>query len=70
MVRLAGKAAEMAKVSAKGGFYLFWGVAVSAVVSAVGVIVLARVLQPQDYGLYTIALAAPTLIGTFRDWGP
>ena len=32
-------------------------------------IVLARVLQPQNYGLYTIALAAPNLIGTFRDWG-
>ncbi len=59
----------MAKVSAKGGFYLFWGIVVSTVVSAVGIIVLARVLQPPDYGLYTIALAAPNLIGTFRDWG-
>jgi O-antigen/teichoic acid export membrane protein len=66
---LAGKAAEMAKVSAKGGFYLFWGIVVSTVVSAVGVIVLARIMQPQDYGLYTIALAAPNLIGAFRDWG-
>ena len=26
-------------------------------------------MQPEDYGLYTIALAAPNLIGTFRDWG-
>jgi O-antigen/teichoic acid export membrane protein len=59
----------MAKVSAKGGFHLFWGIVVSTVVSAVGVIVLARIMQPQDYGLYTIALAAPNLIGTFRDWG-
>ena len=59
----------MAKVSARGGFSLFWGIVVSTVVSAVGVIVLARILQPQDYGLYTIALAAPSLIGTFRDWG-
>jgi O-antigen/teichoic acid export membrane protein len=66
---MAGKAMEMAKVSAKGGFYLFWGIVVSTVVSAVGVIVLARILQPQDYGLYTIALAAPNLIGTLRDWG-
>ena len=69
MIRLAGKAMEMAKVSAKGGFYLFWGIVVSTVVSAVGVIVLARIMQPQDYGLYSIALAAPNLIGTFRDWG-
>jgi O-antigen/teichoic acid export membrane protein len=68
-VRLAGKAAEVAKVSAKGGFSLLWGVVVSAVVSAVGLIVLARVLPPEEYGLYTIALAAPGLIGTFRDWG-
>jgi O-antigen/teichoic acid export membrane protein len=68
-VELADKAAEMAKVSAKGGFYLFWGIVISTVVSAVGVIVLARILQPQNYGLYTIALAAPNLIGTFRDWG-
>ena len=59
----------MAKVSAKGGFYLFWGVVLSTVISAVGVIVLARIMQPQNYGLYTIALAAPNLIGTFRDWG-
>jgi O-antigen/teichoic acid export membrane protein len=68
-VRLTYKAAEMAKVSAKGGFYLFWGIVVSTVVSAVGVIVLARIMQPQNYGLYTIALAAPNLIWTFRDWG-
>jgi O-antigen/teichoic acid export membrane protein len=68
-VGLADKAAEMAKVSARGGFYLFWGIVVSTIVSALGVIVLARVMQPQNYGLYTIALAAPNLIGTFRDWG-
>lgn len=59
----------MGKVSARGGFNLFWGIVVSTVVSALGVIVLARVMQPENYGLYTIALAAPNLIGTFRDWG-
>jgi O-antigen/teichoic acid export membrane protein len=69
VVRLADKAVEMAKVSARGGFHLFWGIVVSALVSAVGLIVLARVLPVEDYGLYTIALAAPGLIGTFRDWG-
>ena len=69
VLELASRAAEIAKVSAKGGFHLFWGIVVSTVVSAVGVIVLARVLPPEDYGLYTIALAAPTLIGIFRDWG-
>jgi O-antigen/teichoic acid export membrane protein len=66
---MADKAAEMARVSAVGGFHLFWGIVVSTVVSALGLIVLARVLPPQDYGVYTIALTAPTLIGIFRDWG-
>jgi O-antigen/teichoic acid export membrane protein len=69
VVRLADKAAEMAKVSAKGGFHLFWGLVVSTVVMAVSIIVLARVLQPQNYGLFTIALTAPALMATFRDWG-
>jgi O-antigen/teichoic acid export membrane protein len=59
----------MGKVSARGGFDLFWGIVVSTVISGLGVIVLARIMQPENYGLYTIALAAPSLIGTFRDWG-
>lgn len=63
------KAAEMAKVSAKGGFHLLWGLAISAVISAIGIIIFARVLGPTDYGLYTIALIAPNLISAFRDWG-
>jgi len=67
--RLVSKAAEMAKVSVRGGFHLFWGLAVSTVISAVGLIVFARVLGPAGYGLYTIALIAPSLIATFRDWG-
>jgi O-antigen/teichoic acid export membrane protein len=63
------KAAEMAKVSARGGFHLFWGLVASSVISAVGVILVARLLSPSEYGLYTIALTAPNLIATFRDWG-
>ena len=63
------KAADMAKVSAKGGFHLFWGLVASTVISAIGVIVIARVLSPSEYGIYTIALTAPNLIATFRDWG-
>ena len=63
------KASEMAKVSAKGGFHFFWGLVVSTVISAVGTIIMARFLLPSEYGLYTIALAAPNLIAMFRDWG-
>jgi stage V sporulation protein B len=63
------KAAEMAKVSAKGGFHLFWGLAASTIISALGMILVARLLSPSEYGIYTIALIAPNLIALFRDWG-
>jgi len=59
----------MAKVSAKGGFNLFWGQAVSTGISALGIIIVARLLSPSEYGIYTIAMTVPTLIVTFRDWG-
>ncbi len=63
------KATQMAKVSAKGGFHLLWGLVISTVISAIGTIVIARLLGPANMGLYAIALAAPNLISTFRDWG-
>ena len=63
------KASEMAKVSAKGSFHLLWGLVVSTVISSVATIFVARLLGSDLYGLYGIALIAPTLIGVFRDWG-
>lgn len=63
------KASEMAKISVKGGFHLLWGLVASTIISAVGTIIIAKLLGPSNYGLYTIALSAPTLISTFRDWG-
>src|SRR5512137_388273 len=62
-------AADIAKVSAKGGFNVLWGLVVSSIISAVGVIFIARLLGSDAYGLYTIALTAPNLILIFRDWG-
>jgi len=63
------KAADMAKTSVKGGFHLLWGVAASTIITSIGIIVLARLLSPSDFGLYTIALTIPNLIQFFRDWG-
>jgi O-antigen/teichoic acid export membrane protein len=63
------KAADMAKISVKGGFHVMWGLIVSTVISAVGTILIALLLGEENYGLYTIALTAPTLIVLFRDWG-
>ena len=59
----------MAKVTAKGSFHMLWGLLVSTVISAVGAIIIARLLGPDLYGLYAVALAAPGLIAVFRDWG-
>ena len=63
------KAIRIAQLSAKGSFTLFLGHAVSRVVSALGTILLVRLLTPPEYGLVTIALIAPVLISLFRDWG-
>ena len=63
------KALRIAKVSAKGGFSLFLGVSLSSIISAVGTIVLVRLLTPAQYGLYTIALMPPAVFIMFRDWG-
>jgi stage V sporulation protein B len=63
------KASDMAKVSVKGGFHVMWGLVASTVISAVGTIIIAALLGPANYGLYSIALTAPSIIVLFRDWG-
>ena len=63
------KAGDIAKVSAKGGFNVLWGLVISAVISSVGTIFIARLLGSDLYGLYAIVLTAPSLIMIFRDWG-
>ena len=62
-------AGDIAKVSARGGFHVLWGLVISTLISSVGTIFLARLLGSDEYGLYTIALATPGLILIFRDWG-
>lgn len=59
----------MGKTSAIGSFHLWIGVVVSNVIMAVGTIVLARLLLPSEYGLYSVALLPSLMIALFRDWG-
>lgn len=63
------KAADMGKVSAKGSFHLLWGLVASTVISSIGTIFIARLLGSDLYGLYSVVIAVPALIGMFRDWG-
>jgi O-antigen/teichoic acid export membrane protein len=63
------KALEMGKTSAAGSFQLFAGVATSTIIMAIGTIILARLMTPEEYGLYSIALIPSYMIILFRDWG-
>lgn len=64
------KAGEMGKTSFKGSFHMLWGLVISSVISSIGTIIVAGYLLTSDeMGYYTLAIAAATLIGTFRDWG-
>lgn len=63
------KALKLGKVSATGGFNLFVGQSISNVIMAIGSIILARLMLPAEYGLYTIALVPSLTISLFHDWG-
>jgi O-antigen/teichoic acid export membrane protein len=63
------KATEMAKVTAKSSFHLLWGLVLSTVISSLGTIAIAIFLGADNMGLYYVAVNAPNLITTFRDWG-
>ncbi len=67
---LLDKATGMAKTSAKGGFKLFIGVAISSILTAVSVILVTNFLDTSgDWGILVTALIYPTLISLFKDWG-
>jgi len=63
------KALEIGKKSATGSFQLFIGQASSTVIMAIGTIILARLITPAEYGLYSIALIPSYMAILFRDWG-
>jgi O-antigen/teichoic acid export membrane protein len=60
---------KIATEAAGGGLYLFMGNTSSTVILAVGVIIVARLLGPHDYGLYTLAVTIPTLLVGLSDVG-
>lgn len=63
------KALEIGKKSAAGSFQLFIGVAASTIIMAVGTVILARLMTPEEYGLYSVALIPSYTAVLFRDWG-
>jgi len=63
------EALDLGKSSATGTFNLFIGYALSNVIMAVGLIIVARLLSPAEYGLYVVAIIPSTIINLFQDWG-
>jgi len=59
----------IAQKAARGGLFLFIGNASSTVILAVGAILVARLLGPFNYGLYTLSVAIPVLLVALADAG-
>jgi len=55
--------------SARGSFFLISGTALSTVIMAIASILIARLLGPDLYGQYTLALVVPQLLFIFTDLG-
>lgn len=60
---------HIAKASVRGGFLLFLGSISSTIIMAITSILVARLLGPENYGLYTIVMIAPTFLITLSDLG-
>ena len=60
---------ETAAQSVKGSFTLLIGNYISLIVNAAGTILVALMLSPAEYGLFTITLVLPSLFSLFTNWG-
>jgi len=58
-----------AEKSARGSLYLFMGNFLSEIINAVGVVLVARLLTPEEYGVYSVAFVLPFLFVMFSNWG-
>lgn len=66
---MSDKLLEIAGASTAGGFSVFLGGAISTLVLAVGSILIARMLGPAGYGLYTLAFVTPSVLGSLVGFG-
>jgi O-antigen/teichoic acid export membrane protein len=65
----SNKLPEIAEVSARGGFFLFTGNASQLIILAIGSVIVARLLGPENYGLFVLSLAIPLLFASLIDFG-
>lgn len=60
---------EVAAKYVRGSFLLLIGNFISLLVLAAGSILVARMLSPSEYGLYSVSMVLPELFLLFSDWG-
>ncbi|MBT0159174.1 oligosaccharide flippase family protein [Candidatus Bathyarchaeota archaeon A05DMB-2] len=60
---------QVAESSAHGGMYLFIGNALSTGILAVSSIIIGRLLGPDNYGLFSLAIVVPSLLVGLIDFG-
>lgn len=66
---MTDKLEKVAEDSTRGGFFLATGTAAATVIMAIASILIARFLEPELYGQYTLALVVPSLLFLFTDLG-
>jgi O-antigen/teichoic acid export membrane protein len=60
---------RVAERSARGGLHLFLGNFLSEIINAVGVVIVARMLTPGEYGVLGLSLVLPGIFVMFTFWG-
>ncbi len=66
---MTNKLVEVAESSARGGFFLFSGNVLSLFILAIGSVLIGRLLGPDAYGLYSLALVVPSILLGLFDFG-
>lgn len=60
---------DVARASARGSFFLFLGNTSSTIIMAVASILIGRLLGPENYGIYALAMIAPSFLIALSDIG-
>lgn len=60
---------QIAEHSAHGGYYLFIGITLSTGILAISSIIIARLLGPADYGLFSLSIVVPSILIGLIDFG-
>lgn len=66
---MADELTKVVEDSVRGSFFLISGTVIATIILAIGSIIIARILNPELYGQYSLALVVPQLLFLFADLG-